>query len=128
MKGAGKRNRWISLRINDQELAELNKRFEATPYHHMSEYIRLLVFEKPVVVRYRSQSMDEFMEQMIVLRVELNAVGNNFNQVVRKLHSVAQVEKFGTWLQVAEEFQKELLDKVTGIQRRIDEFAQIWLQ
>ena len=37
-----------------------------------------------LVATYRNQSLDDFMTEMMQLRSELNSIGNNFNQAVKK--------------------------------------------
>jgi len=127
-KSPAKRTRWITLRLNEEEFADLQRRLKTTTCRRMSEYTRLLLFEKPVTVRQRNQSMDDFMEELIVMRSEINAVGNNFNQVVRKINSVKEIPKMDIWLQVAEKYQQSLLERIEGIQKRIDQFSAAWLQ
>ena len=59
----------------------------------LSDYARKILLGKPIVATYRNQSLDDFMTEMFVLRNELNAIGNNFNQVVKRLHIlVSRVE------------------------------------
>lgn len=127
-KSPAKRDRWLTLRLNDDEFNQLQKRLQETTCRRMSEYTRALLFEKPVTVRQRNQSMDDFMEELILLRSEINAVGNNFNQIVRKINSVKEIPKMDIWLQVAEKYQQSLLERIEGIQKRIDQFSASWLQ
>jgi len=48
----------------------------------------------PIVTTYRNQSFDDYMAKMIRLRNELNGIGNNFNQAVKKLHTLHQIVEF----------------------------------
>jgi hypothetical protein len=42
--------------------------------------MRDVSMQKPVMVKYRNQSEDDFLSQMLELKKEFNAIGNNFNQ------------------------------------------------
>ena len=53
---------------------------------------------RPVVATYRNQSLDDFMAEMMQLRGELNSIGNNVNQAVKKLHTLQQIAEFRNWI------------------------------
>ena len=68
------------------------------------------------------------MAEMIRLRTELNAIGNNFNQAVKKLHTLQQIAEFKQWLISYELEKKILFNKVDEIKKHIQKFAESWLQ
>ena len=68
------------------------------------------------------------MAEMMHLRSELNGVGNNFNQAVKKLHTLRQIEEFKTWILTYESDKNELLNKTEDIKNRINKIAEKWLQ
>jgi hypothetical protein len=68
------------------------------------------------------------MTEMIRLRNELNAIGNNFNQAVKKLHTLNRLTEFKTWLILNENNQKILLEKVEEIKLKINQISDKWLQ
>jgi len=115
-----------TIRLTEEEYNLLLGRFKETTSRKISDYIRKVLFNRPLTVNHRDQSLDELMEELIWLRTELNALGNNFNQVVRKINSVKELGKLETWLHVAEANQQVLLDKVSEIQSRIDKFSNLW--
>ena len=77
---------------------------------------------------YRDASLDEFMLQMIQLRNELNAIGNNFNQAVKKLHILQQIPEFKSWLIRYELESKILFNKIDDVKKNIQKFAELWLR
>ena len=90
--------------------------------------MRRSLFEKPIVTTYRNQSLDDFMAEAMKLRNELNGIGNNFNQAVKKLHTLYQVAEFRSWLISYEVEKKTLLNKVDEIKNHIQKIAEKWLQ
>ena len=80
------RNIFFKIRMNNSELEQLKKQKQQSTERSLSNYVRKVALQKPVTIRYRNQSADEFLMQMMELKKELNAVGNNFNQAVHKLH------------------------------------------
>ncbi|QEH39464.1 plasmid mobilization relaxosome protein MobC [Chitinophaga sp. XS-30] len=118
------RDRWLTVRLTQEELERLRRQQAQTAYARMADYIRVLIFQKPVKVFSRDKSVDELMEELILLRTELNALGNNFNQVVRRINSLPFPPEI--LLQVANSLQVQLLEKLAGIQARIDQVAERW--
>ncbi len=90
--------------------------------------MRRSLFEKPIVTTYRNQSLDDYMTEAIKLRNELNSIGNNFNQAVKKLHTLYQIAEFRSWLITYEVEKKTLLNKVDEIKNHIQKIGQKWLQ
>jgi hypothetical protein len=68
------------------------------------------------------------MTEMIKLRNELNAIGNNVNQSVKKLHTLHQIDEFKNWLILNENDKKNLMEKVNEIKSKINQFSDAWLQ
>jgi len=90
--------RRITVRFKPEEFARLQRHYKSTTCRKLSEYARKVLLNKPVVVNYRNQSADEILSEMIQLKAELNALGNNFNQAVKKLHTLAKISEFKTWI------------------------------
>lgn len=121
------RTRWCNIRLTENEFQQLQNKLTTTTCRKVSDYVRKVLFDKPITVKHRNQSMDEFMTEMIAMRGELNALGNNFNQVVKKINSVKTIREMEIWLPVAEGLQKELLQEVKKVQERINQFSEAWL-
>ena len=92
------RTRIIGLRLTPGEYAKIERKRKASTCRKISDYVRHNLFEKPVTSYYRNQSLDEFMAEMVLLRNELNHIGNNFNQAVKRLHTLTQITEFRNWL------------------------------
>ena len=122
------RSRIIGLRLTPEEYEQIAKRCESSTCKKLSEYVRHIIFNKPITVLQRNQSLDDFMSEMIVLRNELNQVGNNFNQAVKKLHTLRQIAEFKTWIITYELEKQTLINKVDEIKNRINKLADQWLQ
>ena len=94
----------------------------------MSDYIRRIILQKPVVVRYRNQSADDFLAEIIKLKNELNAIGNNYNQAVHRLHTLDRIEEMKFWLLINESTQKPFIKKTEEIKEIMNQIYQRWLQ
>lgn len=122
------RTRIIGLRLTSKEYEHLEKKFKESTCRKLSDYVRRSLFGKPIVTTYRNQSLDDFMTEAMRLRNELNSLGNNFNQAVKKLHTLHEITEFKSWLIAYELEKKIMLNKVDEIKNHIQKIAEKWLQ
>jgi hypothetical protein len=128
MKKKVNRTKVLQIRFTQEEYDIINKRFTKTTCRKISEYSRNILLGKTVTIFSRNQSLDEFMAEMIQLRKELNYIGHNFNQAIRKLHTLEACAQYRTWILFQETRQKQLLDMVGAIQEKISKISDQWLQ
>lgn len=122
------RTRIIGLRLTTDEYAKIEKKWKASTCRKLSDYVRRSLFDKPIVTTYRNSSQDDLLAELTRLRSELNAVGNNFNQAVKKLHTLSQIAEFKSWL-IAYEVEKNILsNKVDEVRINVKKILEIWLQ
>jgi hypothetical protein len=122
------RVRIIGLRLTGDEYGVLEKNWKKTTIGKLSEYVRRLLFGKPVIAFTRNQSLDELVTELVLLRKELNAIGVNFNQAVHRLHTLDYLPQMQLWLQGFERDKGTFLDKIEAIKNRIDSISDAWLQ
>ncbi|TDE14770.1 plasmid mobilization protein [Dyadobacter psychrotolerans] len=122
------KTRIVALRLSAQEFTLLDRKFKGSTCHKLSEYIRKVILEKPVVVNYRNGSLDDSVKELIRLRNELNNIGNNFNQAVKKLHTLDQISEFKSWIITYELDKRRLLLQIDEIKKQINKTADQWLQ
>lgn len=68
------------------------------------------------------------MAVLILLKDELNAIANNYNQVVKKLHMLNDKSDLAGWLSLNEIGRKALHEKVAEIKDKIAQISDKWLQ
>ncbi|MFH6997386.1 plasmid mobilization protein [Flavobacterium sp. FlaQc-57] len=122
------RTRIVGLRFTPEEYAKIEKKWKASTCRKLSDYIRRHLFEKPITTIYRNQSLDEMIHEMIQLFKQLNGIGNNFNQAVKKLHTLNQIPEFKIWIISAELDKKILFDKIDEIKNYIRKISEKWLR
>jgi len=122
------RKGWLTIRLNEDEEKKLNKFYSRTTSNSLSEYARDVLLREPVNVIYRNQSADEFLEEMIQLKKELNAIGNNFNQTVHKLHTLDKIPEIKAWAILNETGKKTFMKKVEEIREKINLIYEQWSQ
>ena len=122
------RKGWLTVRLNEDEEKKLNKFFSRTTSGSLSEYARDVLLKEPVNIIYRNQSADEFLAEMIQLKKELNAIGNNFNQTVHKLHTLDKIPEIKAWAILNETGKKTFMKKVEEIREKINLIYEQWSQ
>ena len=122
------RNKWLHLRLSEAEYKKLQNGFSKSTKRKMSDYIRSILLNKPITVYTRSKSLDDFISEMILLRSELNSIGNNFNQTVKRLHTLDEISEIKTWAILNEKSKEIFIKKVDEIKEKINQISDKWLQ
>ena len=122
------RTELLQVRLMPEELKTIKNRCSKSTCRKLSDYARKMLLSKPIIIKHRNQSLDDFMTEMITLRSELNAIGNNFNQLLKRLHSLQHFDEIKAWLLINETARQILLKKVTEIKAKINQINDQWLQ
>ncbi|AYL94208.1 plasmid mobilization protein [Mucilaginibacter celer] len=125
---AENRCRWLNIRLKPEEYKTLETRLGKTTFQTMSEYHRALLMGKPVTVLTRDQSMDEVLQELVLLRKELNPIGNNLNQAVRNINAAHGFPDPRLWSTLLEVIHGKLEPAMSEIRDRMKNYADLWLQ
>lgn len=120
------RSKCLTVRFNDEERKKLSRLCNKAQCNSLSEYARDVLLGEPVIIKYRNQSADDFLEEMILLKNELNAIGNNFNQAVHKLHTLDHFPEIKTWAILNEAMKKIFMNKVDEIKAKMNQIYEQW--
>lgn len=123
-----KRNKWKNIRFTEKELESLQKKFGQSTSSQLSHYMREILLGRPIVIKYRNESLDSFMEELITMKQELNAIGNNLNQAVKKLHTLKTIPEFRSWIAEHEKIQQQIDNRTKHIEEQIGKMGEKWLQ
>lgn len=118
----------VHLRLTGEEYQKLQQQFQRTTCRKFSQYLRYCLLEQPVVTTYRNTSLDDFIEEFSMLREELNRIGTNYNQVVKKLHGLKRIEEIKPWLMAYQKDKEILLKAIASIERYLYKASKSWLQ
>jgi hypothetical protein len=120
--------RWVNVRFSPEEYSKLYNSFKQTSKRKLSEYVRFVLLQKPVTVYTKNISHDKFLTELIHLKRELNAIGNNLNQAVKKLHSLETSAQDYRWLENFERVTSNYLELVQKINSKIVQISDQWSQ
>lgn len=122
------RSRRVITRFKPAEFQLLESRFKKTMFRKLSEYTRNVLLEKSITVTYRDRAMDDILEELILLRNELNAIGNNLNQAVRNINSAHGSADTRLWMNLLSVINSKLEPAIREIKTRMNHYADIWSQ
>jgi MobC-like protein len=120
------RDKWVNTRFNKSEYDSLQQLFRQTTCKDLGDYIRKVALNKPVSIRYRNQSVDDFLAEMVALKRELNSIGTNFNQSVHRLHTLQFVPDIQHWVMINEQDKTQLFRLIENINNRIIQLYELW--
>ena len=120
------RKKWLTIRMSEEEYQAVEELSRQTICQSLSEYARKTVLGKPVVMRYRNQSLEDFKSSMIKLQDELNSIGKNFNQVVRRLHTLKHLPDIQQWILINEQDKTRIFRQIETISHTINQAYQLW--
>lgn len=117
---------WISFRVKPEEYQKIHRLFSKSTHRKLSEYARNVLLQKPVIIKVRNESADQFLHEMIGLKKELNAIGNNYNQAVKKLHTLNHISEVKWWLNSHEPLHQNFQQLTEKIFQKLNEIHQQW--
>ncbi len=129
MKSKAKDNltKRVTIRFSPAEYDRIYKSYKRTTKRRLSEYFRFIMLDKPITVYTRNQSIDNFQAELLLVKKELKAIGNNLNQVVKKLNSMNTFPEVRIWQMDHEKRRMEYMEKVNEIYSKISQISEQWL-
>jgi len=124
METENNRKRRIYVRLTDKEFITLQSRCKNTTCRSVSDYVRHCLFSKPINTITRDASADEVVTQMSHLNRELNAIGSNFNQLVRKVNATSQDAEMKGLLLLFESQKKAMFSKINEVKEQLQKLAE----
>jgi hypothetical protein len=122
------RSKTLLTRLKPTEYQLIYNAFKKTRFNKLSEYARSILLGKPVVMNYRDKSMDDMLEELALLRKELNAIGNNLNQAVRQINSAHGNADNRLWSNLLSIIGNKVDPSIGQIKERMQSFSELWSQ
>lgn len=125
MKDKSKRQKWIHLRVTEEEYNQLQNVYQETTCRMFSDFLRTILLHQPITVYYRSQTADKFVAAAIQLKNEMNGIGRNFNQVVRRINVTHSDDEFALYLFDLRVQLDEAKKKTKEISQKMDQIYKL---
>ncbi|WP_162946212.1 mobilization protein [Chitinophaga barathri] len=118
----------VKTRINDEHFQRLTGLLNQSHHRSMSELVRTILCEQKVTIFTVDGSLDLVMEELVRIRRELQAIGQNVNQTTRVFHSTAGTAARMERLQEVATAYREVGMKTDALLSIIAQFSKQWLQ
>ena len=118
----------IKLRVNERELASIRAHQKKSTDRNLSQYLRKLALGKPITIKIRNASADDFLRDMLVLKTTLKEACNHLEKATHRLRVLDKIPEFRSWLLLYDNSRLQLLEQVTRIDQRITQLYEQWLQ
>lgn len=73
-KKATPQGRYVCTRLSLEEYATFRRQVQQSNYPSAAAYARRLLLQKPVTLRYRNASLDDALEELVLLRHHLETL------------------------------------------------------
>ncbi|MNI01195.1 hypothetical protein D3C73_540270 [compost metagenome] len=122
------RDKWLHLRLNEEEYTKLLKQFQQTGERKLSAYSRKILMGKPMIKEVRNASLQEVLATLIKLQNDLNGIANNYNQMVKKLHTTSTDVGLRLWLRSCEKQWDLTVNQIKLVSEFVFKTGEKWLQ
>jgi hypothetical protein len=122
------KTKMIFVRLEEQDYITLIGRQKATTERNLSAYCRKLLMAKPVIKSVQNDSLREVLHTLSLLQKDLNGIGNNYNQMVKRLHTTDKIPEIKAWMQNYLNERQHILEATKTLKECLDKTAQKWLQ
>ena len=122
------RKKRIYVRLTDKEFTTLENRLKATTCNKLSDYVRRCLFDKPITTITRDAATDDLIVKMSQMNFELNAIGSNFNQLVKRMNTSFQTTNFSDALSLVTMQRDAITRKMEEVKNELQKLAEKWLR
>ncbi len=122
------RKKRVYVRLTDKEFTTLESRLKATTCNKLSDYVRRCLFDKPITTITRDAAIDDLIVKMSQMNFELNAIGSNFNQLVKRMNTSFQTTNFSDALSLVTMQRDAITRKMEDVKNELQKLAEKWLR
>jgi len=105
----------VGFYLNDQDYQVVLELFSASVSSSLSDYMRKVILQKPVVIKTRNESAEILLQEMIVLKNGLSQAQQKFAVAVNRLLTCTSPREVSSWCSDPEHAPAELLNKIEEI-------------
>lgn len=114
-KKQAQRTRNMNIALTPEEYVQLQANFKTTTFRAFSDYIRAVLFNTPVIIRYHNCSLDEFVVLAGEVQGQLDAIRRNFSRAAKILQELPPGQEITDSLTVLLSAQFEVTANINEI-------------
>ena len=123
-----RKNYRIDVRLTGAEHSKIDNMYKISTCRTKAQYVRELIFNRPVRIFYRDQSLDDLIEEIVILNREINILKEHQSKTLEILYTYKNSSELNESIQLA-------AFKITGLHKKMDEvknqmekITEKWLQ
>lgn len=122
-----RRDHLLRIRLNEAEYSRLMALQANSNCRFPGEFARRLLTRDGLVLYTRDRSLDDWMEELIGMRMELVRLREGLEQALECLVSCRDIPDFQNWLVLQQGYSRILISHLDSLGLRVDQFARLWL-
>jgi hypothetical protein len=116
----------IQTRVDEHTHAELLSKLKDSDCQNLSELTRRILSHQRIITFTKDVTWDQPMEELCLIRKEINAIGNNINQITRHFHTAPDHEKSQHLISALAQYE-QIKSKTQQLLDLINPLAKKWL-
>lgn len=118
----------ITCNVTPEDYAKIKQRYQSSTCRSVSEYTRNILLNKPITLLYRDQSLDDLIEEIVVLNNEINILKNKQQELIEKLDQYPEIQGLRESLKMLEQVTQMFCQRITEIKVQFEKITSKWSQ
>ncbi len=119
--------RCIYVGLKLEEYAKIELQYKASTCRNKSEYIRNLIYNRPITMLYRNQSLDDLIEEITILNKEINTIKNELSKTLEIMCMHKNSSEFNQKIQEIELKIANLHQIIDQVKNQMIKITDKWL-
>ena len=117
-----KRSRQFSFVVTETEYQTIEKFFASSTCKSINDYARSVAMQKPVVMKIRNESAENFLLAMMPLKGRLENSARHFTRVLTKLQDLENVPEIKAWCAEPQHSAVLLLCQIEALRQLMNQY------
>lgn len=123
-----RKNHRIDVRLTTAEYAKIENQFKTSTCRNKAQYVRELIFHRPIRISHRNESLDDLMEEIVILNREINSLKDALSKTLEKLYRDKDSLGIQQSLLQTQLMVTSLLKKMDEVKTQMEKITEKWLQ
>ena len=123
-----RKNYRIDVRLTGAEHSKIDNMYKISTCRTKAQYVRELIFNRPVRIFYRDQSLDDLIEEIVILNREINILKEHQSKTLEILYTYKNSSELNESIQLAALKITGLHKKMDEVKNQMEKITEKWLQ
>lgn len=123
-----RKNYRIDVRLTGAEHSKIDNMYKISTCRTKAQYVRELIFNRPVRIFYRNQSLDDLIEEIVILNREINILKEHQSKTLEILYTYKNSSELNESIQLAALKITGLHKKMDEVKNQMEKITEKWLQ